>query len=264
MATPLTGVNPSTTAKVRPQKTTASAKIKNNPKKVAKKQSTTPIIPHVPPASRGSQLPTNWPASVTYLIRPVYSATTRLPGTALPPASVPSLYVKIRAITDPTHPAYPQCGLFATQNLQPGQWVLDYLGYVHSPDEADGESDYDLSLGDRELGWGVDARWMGNEGRFVNDYRGVSGREGKGANVVFSERWVGENTKKEGRERRLCVMVAGGGKIRKGEELLISYGKGFWKERGLGGSWDEGADWNQYLEEEQEGHEQDCPNAVNE
>ena len=115
---------------------------------------------------------------------------------------------------------------------------MDYLGYVHPVAETDPDSDYDLSL-DRELqgGVGIDARRMGNEARFINDYRGIPerikrvggrGKRGKaGPNVFFSERSV-EGTG----ERRLCIVV-GKEKIIRGEELCVSYGKGFWKERGI-------------------------------
>lgn len=198
-----------------------------------------------------SKPPANWPAEITYLMQPVYSnlietSTLHLlcPNPTVkghrdsihPPGPCP--FVKIKKITTTDHPAFGQCGLFANQQLQPGHWVLDYLGYVHPAAETDPASDYDLSL-DRELqgGVGVDARRMGNEARFINDYRGIPERMKKispsnkgakpGPNVMFSERVV-EGTG----ERRLCIVV-GKEKIRKGEELCVSYGKGFWKERGI-------------------------------
>ena len=117
-----------------------------------------------------------------------------------------------------------------------------YLGYVHGPGphDTDPASDYDLSL-DQELGVGVDARSMGNESRFVNDYRGV---RNAGPNAEFRDCVVQVGTGKgKGRwERRIGVFVLGAGRggsgrrgrgIRKGEEVLVSYGKGFW--RGGGG-----------------------------
>ncbi|KAF8471257.1 hypothetical protein BDZ91DRAFT_718188 [Kalaharituber pfeilii] len=209
----------------------------------------------------GAKLPTNWPREITYLTRPTYSRLLDSaiiqqlcpnPSSKQQPAfrngprnthqSGPSPFVKIKKITDPNHPAYGQHGLFANHVLLPGQWVLDYLGYVHPASETDPESNYDLSL-DRELGdggVGIDARHMGNEARFVNDYRGIpermmkansgpyAGKKPKpGPNVVFAERVV-EGTG----ERRLCIMV-GKERIKKCEELCVSYGKGFWKERGI-------------------------------
>lgn len=204
------------------------------------------------PSSPTLKLPVNWTPEITYLTQPFYSRLLDnitlhhlrpkpiIKGhndTSHPSGPCPS--VKIKKITDMGHPAFAQCGLFANQNLQPGQWVLDYLGYVHPAAETDPDSDYDLSL-DRELqgGVGIDARRMGNEARFINDYRGIpermkridgTGKRGKpGPNVLFSER-VGERTG----ERRLCIVV-GKEKIKKGEELCLSYGKGFWQARGIG------------------------------
>lgn len=82
----------------------------------------------------------------------------------------------------------------------------------------------------------MDAAQAGNEGRYVNDYRGVKEK----ANAVFGTAWCE-------RWGQLCVGVwvvggGGGGKkgggewkgIRKGEEILVSYGKGFWDERRTG------------------------------
>lgn len=101
--------------------------------------------------------------------------------------------------------------------------ILDYLGYVHDPSDLDKTSDYDLSL-DSELGVGIDASKMGNEARMVNDYRGVPGFERP--NVVFETRRVGGGTG----ELRMALWV-GSKDIKKGTELCVSYGKGFWQER---------------------------------
>lgn len=74
----------------------------------------------------------------------------------------------------------------------------------------------------------VDAASEGNEGRFVNDFRGVGDRANAEFRTVWCERWG---------EHCVGVWVLGGGKkrkgvgIKKGEEILVSYGKGFWGER---------------------------------
>lgn len=89
-------------------------------------------------------------------------------------------------------------------------------------------SNYDLSL-DREMGIGIDADKKGNEARFINDYRGV----GERPNAEFREIWdVGR------KERGMGVWVLpegrsgrGKGGVRKGEEILVSYGRGFWGAR---------------------------------
>lgn len=95
---------------------------------------------------------------------------------------------------------------------------------MHDDNDLDELSDYDLCL-DRELRVGVDAHRMGNEGRMVNDYRGVPGFVR--ANVVFETRRVGGG---DGGEVRMGLWV-GSRNVKKGVELCVSYGKGFWKER---------------------------------
>lgn len=61
---------------------------------------------------------------------------------------------------------------------------------------------------------------MGNEARFINDFRGVA----KKPNARFQER---RNEKGE-----LCMSVWSSSEtIKKGDEILLSYGKGFWKAR---------------------------------
>ena len=265
--------------------------------------------------------PANWPATLPFLSRPLYhasittsdlqtlhtpSASTHpndeplvIPLSLLPPTPNPA--VSVRQITHSTHPAYGQCGLFAAENLAPGTLVCLYTGLVYSSTEADRHerSDYDLSLC-KELGVSIDAEKGGNEGRFVNDYRGVpvfciddSGvsknereKQRKAeANVEFKEIWV-KRSRRDRRDRQILmkedgemdnsktayviqrennaqamaeradpkdkewygpfercmaifVLTAGqkvGTKrargVRKEEELLVSYGKGFWSNRG--------------------------------
>lgn len=103
------------------------------------------------------------------------------------------------------------------------------------PTDPHGDSDYDLSL-DREHGIGIDASRKGNEARFINDYRGIAERP----NVEFMEIWDGRSG-----ERGMGVFVLGEGKagkvgkgrfrgVKKGEEILVSYGRGFWGARKAG------------------------------
>jgi hypothetical protein len=119
--------------------------------------------------------------------------------------------VKVMPIAeDQAHPAAGQFGLFAAQTLSPGEHILDYLGFV-TTEEHCADSEYVASLAPGLL---CDAEKFGNEARFVNDFHGT----GKNPNVRF-ERRVDENTG----EARLGIHVMKR-KIRKGEELLISYG----------------------------------------
>lgn len=194
--------------------------------------------------------PKNWPETLPYLTAPLHDKSLTpshlshlrakppaAPSSSLPviPASAtptPNPLVKIQPVRDPSHPAHGQHGLFAARDLKPGTWITAYLGRVHTESATDGTSDYDLWL-DREAGLAVDAAGAGNEARFVNDYRGV--RDQGGPNAEFGTAWCE-------RWGQLCVgfwvvRAAGKGKgkgkggIRKGEEILVSYGKGFWDGR---------------------------------
>lgn len=187
-------------------------------------------------------VPKGWPSDIQYLQCPSYSKhlskeiiaalNDKPPSkTTSPLENGPSINVVIRAIHSSDHPAHGQYGLFAAKNLLPDSLIIHYIGVIHGQDDSDETSDYDLSL-DRELNLGIDASNAGNEARFINDYRGISA---KGPNVEFRETWVNTNGKSE---RRMSVFVLTAGKsgkradgIKKGEEILVSYGKGFWNER---------------------------------
>ncbi|KAI9884333.1 MAG: hypothetical protein M1823_003872 [Watsoniomyces obsoletus] len=184
--------------------------------------------------SKRPLVPPHWPLEIVYLTDSVYSPQLNSiereflghQGRKGISFGVNSS-VRVRRIeAPPDHPARGQYGLFASKHLAPGTVVLDYLGYVHSSRDTDASSDYDLSL-DRERGIGIDATRMGNEARFINDYRGIR----DSANVEFIDRTVNG-------ERRMSVQVRPAGKrdsgnkgIAKGEELLVNYGKGFWRHR---------------------------------
>jgi hypothetical protein len=190
--------------------------------------------------------PKSWPTNLPYLTGPLYSPTItqehltalRTQDLALTSINInkgPSTLVKITPIFSPTHPASGQSGLFAATDLKPGTFILQYLGVIHcSPELDEGQeniitdphaaSNYDLSL-DRELRIGVDADKAGTEARFINDYRAVAERP----NAEFKEIWDGRR-----KERGMGVFVLPEGKkgkgkgVKRGEEILVSYGKGFW------------------------------------
>ena len=189
-----------------------------------------------PRDAKKQQVPKNWPPELRYLTSPVYSSAVTATQSMLAPASLasssssgpsrPSDVARILPISSPSnHPARGQHGLFAIRHLPPDTLILDYLGFVHSSAESDPEASYDLSL-DRHLGVAVDATHMGNEARFINDYRGIR----EAPNAEFREHVV------DGL-RRMSVWVVTAGKsgrgkkgIRRGEEICLSYGKGFWRE----------------------------------
>jgi hypothetical protein len=205
----------------------------------------------MPPKSEA--VPKNWPFTLPYLTTPSYSPSltpdhisslqTRPKDAISIPANTPKepcSLVRITPIITPSHPANGQCGLFATKDLKPGTFILQYLGEIHvssittsSPSDTPttidphANSNYDLSL-DRELGLGIDADKKGNEARFINDYRDIAEKP----NAEFKEIWDERR-----KERGMGVWVLPEGKsgkgkgIRKGEEILVSYGRGFWGAR---------------------------------
>jgi hypothetical protein len=190
-------------------------------------------------------VPKGWPAGVVYLRSPCFSkklkaekidGLTSLKSNLSPDTQTlnpmgPYLNVKISPVKDEAHPANGQHALCATQHLRPDAFILPYLGYVHDHTDTNEASDYDLSL-DRELGIGVDASSMGNEARFINDYRGVS----QAPNAEFRDILVDIGGGKV--EKRVGVFVLNAGRsgkrakgIERGHEILVSYGKGFWTGR---------------------------------
>lgn len=197
------------------------------------------------PSRSAAAVPKGWPPGAVYLQSPSFSTKldfqkidhlrslrSNLPErTQAYRLSGPFSNVKITLVSDPSHPAYGQHALHAAQHLPPDTLILPYLGFVHDQTDTDPESDYDLSL-DRDMGIGVDASKMGNEARFINDYRGVA----TGPNAEFRDIFVDIGNGKV--EKRVGVFVLSAGKsgkrakgIGRGQEILVSYGKGFWSER---------------------------------
>lgn len=200
-------------------------------------------------ASQELPLPVNWPEDIEYLRQPKVSPNvpdvvlkilnrptaatatfTRFSADALP---FPHPDVRIVPLNDPEHPANGQYGLAANKHFFPGNFILPYIGRLHTNDkkDTDPDSDYDISV-DRDLGLSQDASKSGNEARFINDYRGIAERP----NAEFRDIWVQTAEKKW--ERWIGIFVVTPGKsamrkngIRPGEEILVSYGKGFWKDR---------------------------------
>ncbi|ODN82163.1 hypothetical protein L202_02457 [Cryptococcus amylolentus CBS 6039] len=207
----------------------------------------------MPPAKGNDTAPPpHWPSNVIYLTKPRLSP--RFPPALLPLLAPSSSFaprpakqlasVQIKVITQAGHPANGQFGLFAKQKIKENELVLPYLGVIHvtyTPEDGSeslvtddhSDSDYDLSLlrisasdprnpfPGQHISIGVDAAHAGNGGRFVNDFRGV---KPSGPNAEFR---VGKG---EAGELRMEIWSLKGG-IGKGEELLVSYGKGWWGAR---------------------------------
>jgi hypothetical protein len=67
---------------------------------------------------------------------------------------------------------------------------------------------------------GVDAHKCGNEARFINDYRGISEKP----NAGFRDNRLSSG--------ELCMSIWSCSEgIRKGDEILVSYGKSWWRAR---------------------------------
>ncbi|KAI0257097.1 hypothetical protein BJV78DRAFT_1116484 [Lactifluus subvellereus] len=177
-----------------------------------------------------SRPPKNWPTQVQYLTVPCFHSSissdalsflTGFPkGTSLQllPRAPPSLGV-IRPIVDHSHPAHGQRGLFAARKIPARTLIVEYIGEVHSDERP--TSDYDVSLFRfPHESVGVDASRMGNEARFVNDYRGIR--------LKPNAEFVDQRT--AGGDLRMGIWSLAEG-IRKGDEIVVSYGKAWWTAR---------------------------------
>ena len=153
-----------------------------------------------------------------------FAASTSAPPQPMPFESIPlpngpsSASINIRAISDPNHPAHGQYGLFAVKHIPSRSYILDYTGIIMLNELASPTSDYCYRVDSIIC---IDAEFAGNEARFINDYRGTAPR----ANAEF----------RTFRDQKIgCIRVgiwsltAG---IKRGEEIVVSYGKGFWKSR---------------------------------
>ncbi|KAF9014999.1 hypothetical protein BDQ17DRAFT_1385822 [Cyathus striatus] len=173
--------------------------------------------------------PQHWPQHLKYIHAYQFHSSLVLSdrhlilGTVSDRGELPGTYrnvVLIKKITDPSHPACGQHGLFAARKIPPRTRILDYIGELHADDRP--TSDYDLSLYRTQDGTsiGVDASAMGNEARFVNDYRGIAQKP----NAKFNDNRLSSG------ELRISIWSTDR-EIRKGEEILVSYGKSWWKAR---------------------------------
>ena len=137
--------------------------------------------------------------------------------------------VYFRRISDPDHPAHGEFGLYcALDRIPPGAWLLDYVGRVMRGEDQDKQSDYVSDFGEKsELA--CDANKHGNEARFLNDFRNT----GKFPNVEFNLRRDKNGELRQGVYVKLAkdARRPGFDGVRKDEELLVSYGKSYWRSR---------------------------------
>jgi len=175
--------------------------------------------------------PPQWPPSVQFITSPRYHdsvpPSTRawlINGTPSQSPKSPGFQVnslvRIRLITEPDHPANGQYGLFACKKIPPRSHIIDYIGEVHCQDRPDSEYDLSLYRSQDGVSVGIDASRMGNEARFTNDYRGILDKP----NGEFVEYRSGRG------ELRMSIWSTGEG-IKKGNEIVVSYGKSWWQSR---------------------------------
>jgi len=111
-----------------------------------------------------------------------------------------------------------------------GARACDYVGTVRAPPPdgppvacapaAADKSDYELDFGAHsELS--LDAHIVGNEGRFLNDFRNT----GRPPNVEFRLRADRAGALRQG------IFVSAKRGVEAGDELLVSYGKPYWRAR---------------------------------
>ncbi|KAF9459437.1 hypothetical protein BDZ94DRAFT_1224662 [Collybia nuda] len=174
--------------------------------------------------------PSHWPPHLQYIQTSLYHSSVSIDTQLqIQGPENPSFFsrryninrrVVIRPISSPSHPACGQYGLFAVKKIPPKTHIIDYIGEIHCDDRPD--SDYDLSLYRSQDGLhvGIDSSTMGNEARFINDYRGVKPKP----NAVFSD------IRADSGAMRMSIWSSGG-EIKKGEEILVSYGKAWWHAR---------------------------------
>ncbi|KAJ3112037.1 hypothetical protein HDU96_005040 [Phlyctochytrium bullatum] len=138
------------------------------------------------------------------------------------PSSSAKIKVNIFKIQDEKHPAFGQFGLIAKSKIPPRTYILDYCGVIHTEPYASKTSHYILSF-ERIYSLSIDAEKAGNEARMINDYRGVPGAVRP--NVEFQ-------TYRNAKTGEIRMGIFSLSKpIRAGEELLLSYGKGFWNQQ---------------------------------
>lgn len=138
--------------------------------------------------------------------------------------------VYFKRITDPDHPACGEYGLYCAlpEGAPPGTWLLDYVGHVTLGENQNKKSDYVSDFGEQsELA--CDANTFGNEARFLNDFRNT----GKHPNVEFNFRRDKLGELRQGVYVKLAKdsKVEGFDGVKQHEELLVSYGKSYWRSR---------------------------------
>jgi len=180
--------------------------------------------------NKSQEIPENWPLGVRFVSglnwkpnRRYYRRTHRLSAQMQQKIREELGYqyimpdVIIKKITDISHPCYNEYGLFAKRNIPKYTYIGTYGGVVIKSVSAVMHSfDYFVQFPEKTECF-IDAKYEGNEARFINDYRGT----GKDDNVVF----MPARAKQVGEVFIAVVAVAD---IVEGEEILVDYGTAYW------------------------------------
>lgn len=147
-------------------------------------------------------IPTNWPNNITYSNIQSFMGFKNLRKDFIPG-------VKIEKINDPNSILYNQFGLFSTIEFDKFDIIGQYTGklvnefqggvYVASSNKCC-----------------IDAINIGNELRFINDYRNISDNP----NVTIRKCYI---------DKKPRVMFVVTKQINIGEQLLTDYGDDYWK-----------------------------------
>eukprot|EP01129_Flabellula_baltica_P017424 TRINITY_DN9654_c0_g1_i1.p1 TRINITY_DN9654_c0_g1~~TRINITY_DN9654_c0_g1_i1.p1 ORF type:complete len:207 (+),score=26.71 TRINITY_DN9654_c0_g1_i1:47-667(+) len=144
-------------------------------------------------------------------------------------------YFKLKKLK-PRHPGYNRghsLGLFATKFIKAGSILGEYTGVITFGDISDTryclESAFNAS---------IDAKWAGNEMRFINDYRGVAECENTVFTTVSSwKRFLPDGTSNGSgillSDPNSHSVVKATQDIYPKEEILVDYGEGYCRSFGI-------------------------------
>eukprot|EP00965_Chrysotila_dentata_P262105 6214470-Pleurochrysis_carterae.AAC.3 len=169
--------------------------------------------------------PENWPADVIYTPVLLFGESDEAHAMQLAcTESAPLKNVRIQP-----HPLF-DLGLFATCDIPAGTYIGDYTGLVirhKEKNESKYITEFDVTHANRAVTQlDIDAQKYGNETRMINHYFGLAGLADE-PNVYFSPCVSSREHPRNGIAQQ-HVEVYSSKLIRKGEELLLSYGNQYW------------------------------------
>lgn len=176
---------------------------------------------------KSSSMPSNWPKNMKYLDDIEWNGHQNQIQSCLkvPDRDVEKqkslikphhTVVEIKRIESPSHPLHSQYGLFAKEDIAANTIIGRYTGDIVLDPKNSNYAYWIGSIGD--ISYYIDAKFAGNEMRFVNDFRGIANCP----NVAF----VRCTQSSTGLFKDLRIVTTRN--IRTAEEFLVDYGCGFW------------------------------------